>query len=175
MKLLKIDYDQEEACISKTPTSVFNWMQVNNGSVLQTVTPQDEVNIAREATYEFRWNRAAKVSATLTAKTQIPLVGKTGINMSAEMSVRMGSTAGTIKSKAEEWVPGYPSKIKPCTRVTVTSTLTKGNISIPFTALLCDEDNTERTIIEKGVFYGCQYFDFHSESKDTKIPTSKPK
>lgn len=45
-------------------------------------------------------------------------------------------------------------------RCTVTSTLTQGNISIPFTAVLCDENNTERTIIEKGVFYECQFFDF---------------
>lgn len=62
MKLIKIDFDQEEARISRTPTSVFSWMQVNNGSVVQTVAPLDEVNIAREATYEFRWNRATKVS-----------------------------------------------------------------------------------------------------------------
>lgn len=52
----------------------------------------------------------------MTAKTQIPLIGKTGIRMSTDMSVSMGSTAGTNKSKAEEWVPEYPSKIKPCTR-----------------------------------------------------------
>ncbi|CAC5408774.1 unnamed protein product [Mytilus coruscus] len=175
MKLLKIDYDQAVARTSRTPTSVFRWMQVNSGSVVQTVPKQEEVAIKKEATYEFKWDRAAKVSATLTAKTQIPLVGKTGISMSADMSVSMGSTAGTNKSKAEEWVPEYPSKIKPYTRSTVTSTLTQGNISIPFTALLCDESNTERTIIEKGVFYGCQYFDFQTECKDTKIPTPKPK
>lgn len=66
MKLLKIDYDQEEACTSRTPTSVFRWMQENNGSIAQTVLKQEEVTIKREATYEFKWDRAAKVSGKIS-------------------------------------------------------------------------------------------------------------
>ncbi|XP_063436691.1 uncharacterized protein LOC134718129 [Mytilus trossulus] len=63
MTLLQIDYDLERANIVRTPTSVFSWTQVNNTSVEQTVTKTDEVTIQREDTYEFRWDRAAKVSS----------------------------------------------------------------------------------------------------------------
>lgn len=63
MKLLQIDYDLDRADTRRTPTSVFSWTQVNNTSVEQTVTKTDEITITREDTYEFRWDRAAKVSS----------------------------------------------------------------------------------------------------------------
>lgn len=41
-------------------------MQENNGSIAQTVLKQEEVTIKREATYEFRWDRAANVSGKIS-------------------------------------------------------------------------------------------------------------
>ncbi|XP_071139644.1 epidermal differentiation-specific protein-like [Mytilus edulis] len=171
MKLLQIDYDLDRADIIRTPTSVFSWTQVNNTSVEQTVTKTDEITITREDTYEFRWDKAAKISTTVKGNVGIPLVGETEVSISAEMSVSMGRTTGTKKSKTDKWIAEYPSKIPRYSTVTVTSKLTKGNINIPFTAVLYYGDDTERTITEKGVFYGCQYFDFHTEFNESKVPT----
>ncbi|CAG2195654.1 CRYB [Mytilus edulis] len=170
MTLLQIDYDLERANIVRTPTSVFSWTQVNNTSVEQTVTKTDEVTIQREDTYEFRWDRAAKVSSSISAYVGIPLVGEAEVNISAEMSVSMGINAGTRRSKTETWIAEYPSKIPRYSTVTMTSKLTQGNITIPFTAILCYGNDTERTLTEKGVFYGCQFFDFHTDFNETKLP-----
>ncbi|CAC5423593.1 CRYB [Mytilus coruscus] len=162
MKLLQIDYDLDKAHILRTPTSVFSWTQVNNTSVEQTVTKTDEITITREDTYEFRWDRAAKVSTTMTGKVGIPLVGETDVSISSEMSVSMGKTAGTKKSKTDKWVAEYPSKIPRYSTVTVTSKLTQGNINIPFTAILYYGDDTERTITEKetlGIYSACSGVD----------------
>ncbi|VDI49438.1 Hypothetical predicted protein [Mytilus galloprovincialis] len=171
MKLLQIDYDLDRADIIRTPTSVFSWTQVNNTSVEQTVTKTDEITITREDTYEFRWDKAAKISTTVKGNVGIPLVGETEVSISAEMSVSMGRTTGTKMSKTDKWIAEYPSKIPRYSTVTVTSKLTQGNINIPFTAVLYYGDDTERTITEKGVFYGCQYFDFHTEFNESKVPT----
>ncbi|CAG2195651.1 CRYB [Mytilus edulis] len=86
MKLLQIDYDLDRADIIRTPTSVFSWTQVNNTSVEQTVTKTDEITITREDTYEFRWDRAAKVSTTIKGNVGIPLIGQTEVSISAETS-----------------------------------------------------------------------------------------
>ncbi|XP_076080195.1 uncharacterized protein LOC143051006 [Mytilus galloprovincialis] len=170
MTLLQIDYDLERANIVRTPTSVFSWTQVNNTSVEQTVTKTDEVTIQREDTYEFRWDRAAKVASSISAYVGIPLVGESEVSISAEMSVSMGINAGTKRSKTETWIAEYPSKIPRYSTVTMTSKLTQGNINIPFTAILCYGNDTERTITEKGIFYGCQFFDFHTDFNEAKLP-----
>lgn len=54
--------------------------------------------------------------------------------------------------------------------VTVTSTLTEGKTSMPFTAILYHGDDTEHTFVETGMFYGCNFFDFHTEFNETKLP-----
>ncbi|CAG2211246.1 CRYB [Mytilus edulis] len=188
MKLLHLDYDLDKYQILKTPSSVFRRTQINNTSVEQSLSKTDEVIIQRVDTYEFRWDKAAKVAAKITANVGIPLGGSTEFSLSAEMSVSMGSTAGTKTSKTEKWIAEYPSKIPRILcmfnmiyfvmptyfymllRVTATSKLTQGNFNMPFTAILYYGDDTEHTITEKGVFYGCQYFDFHTEFNKTKLP-----
>lgn len=173
MKLKSIDYDLKKNQILKTPSTVFNWTQVNNTSVEQTLTKTDEVTVERNDTYEFRWDTASKISATMTANVSIPFNGSAGVSLSAEKSVSMGSTAGTKTSKTEKWVAEYPSKIPPYSTVTVTSKLTEGKTNIPFTAILYYGDDIEHTFAEKGVFYGCNFFDFHTEFNETKLPKSK--
>ncbi|XP_076080194.1 uncharacterized protein LOC143051005 [Mytilus galloprovincialis] len=173
MRLLSLHYDLEKNKILKNPSSVFSWTQTNNTSVEQSLSKTDEVTVQRVDTYEFRWDKAIKVSASMTANVGIPIVGKTDITISSEISASMGSTAGTKTSKTEKWVAEYPSKIPPYSAVTVTSKLTEGKFNMPFTAILCYGDDTDHKITEKGVFYGCQYFDFHTEFNETKLP--KPK
>lgn len=173
MKLLTIHYDLDKKHVIRTPSSVFTWTQKNNTGVEQVLKKTDEVTITREDTYEFRWDVGTKVSTTMTASVGIPLVGKTEVSISAEFSASMGSTAGTNTSKTEKWIAEYPSKIPPYSTVTVTSKLTEGKLNVPYTAILYYGDDTKHTVAKHGVFYGCQFFDFHTEFNETKLP--KPK
>lgn len=60
MKLKSIDYDLEKSKIQNTTSTVFSWAQANNTSVEQTLTKTD-VPTERDDTYEFRWDKAAKI------------------------------------------------------------------------------------------------------------------
>lgn len=169
IKLKSIDYDLKKSKIQNTSSTVFSWAQENNTSVEQTLTKTD-VPTERDDTYEFRWDKASKIPATLKAKVSIPCNGSAGVSLSPEMLVSMGRTAGTQTSKTDKWFGEYFSKIPQYSTVTVTSTLTEGKTNMPFTAILYYGDDTEHTFVEKGVFYGCNFFDFHTEFNETKLP-----
>lgn len=51
----------------------------------------------------------------MTVSVGIPLVGKSEVSISAEISASMGSTSGTKTSKTEKWIVDYPSEIPPYT------------------------------------------------------------
>lgn len=54
----------------------------------------------------------------------------------------------------------------------MSSQLTEGTIDMPFTAFMYYEDNPGNVITEQGIFHGCQYFDFFTEFRETKLPKS---
>ncbi|XP_071139071.1 uncharacterized protein [Mytilus edulis] len=168
MKLKSIDYDLKKSKIQNTTSTVFKWAQVNNTSAEQTLTKTD-VLTERDDTYEFRWDKASKIPATLKANISIPCNGSAGVSLSTEMCVRMGSTAGTQTSKTDKLVEEYPAKIPRYSTVTATSTFTEGKTIIPFTAILYYGDDIEHTFAEKGVFYGCNFFDFKNVFKETSL------
>ncbi|CAC5423594.1 CRYB [Mytilus coruscus] len=150
MKVLSINYDLDKKNILRSP-------RLSSAELSPSYTYAKQVKIYI-------------ITATMTADVGIPLVGGTEVSISAEISASIGSTSGTKTSKTEKWVAEYPSKIPPYSTVTVTSKLIEGKFNMPFTAILCYGDDTEHTVTEKGVFYGCQYFDFHTEFNETKLP-----
>ncbi|CAG2211249.1 unnamed protein product [Mytilus edulis] len=168
MKLKSIDYDLKKVKSKNTTSTVFSWAQVNNTSAEQTLTKTD-VPIERDNTYEFRWDKASKIPATLKANVSIPCNGSAVVRLSTEMNVSMGSTTGTQTSKIDKWVEEYPAKIPRFSTVTVTSTLTEGKTIIPFTAILYYGDDIEHTLAEKGNFYGCNFFDFKNVFKESSL------
>ncbi|XP_052080855.1 uncharacterized protein LOC127718821 [Mytilus californianus] len=170
LKLKTIEYDLENAILHTTPRSVFQWTEVNDTKVEQTVNRTDEQKITRENTYEFRWDFGFKITTSLEATAGIPELGSSlKLQVSVERSLNIGETTGVKTSFIQQWKAEYPSKIPAKSTVTLTSKLTEGKFNVPFTATFYRGEDETHTEVHQGTFMGVQFTDFHTEFKQTPL------
>ncbi|XP_052080044.1 epidermal differentiation-specific protein-like [Mytilus californianus] len=165
LKLSKpISYDLENAKITKTPISVFQWTQTNNTRVQQNVSRTEMHQITKDNTYEFRWDSSSKMTASLEVTAGIPQIGvEAKLGISVEKMVNIGTTEKQSVSETQNWTAEYPSAIPAESTIKLTSTLTEGHFIVPFTAVFTRGDEGTHKEIKTGKFIGVQFYGFETK------------
>ncbi|XP_071181157.1 epidermal differentiation-specific protein-like [Mytilus edulis] len=160
-----IDYHMDRGSCEEEMVDIFSWTQKNNTDVKQKLSVSKEKTVKTEDSYEFRWEKGTKVSAEVSFETSIPFTSmNTSMKLGAESFYNIGSNERKKTGKTETWTVHYPSEIPSKSTITLTSSLRKGKMDVPYTASFHQGD---KKWTEKGTFHGINYFGFQTEFKQT--------
>ncbi|CAC5425281.1 unnamed protein product [Mytilus coruscus] len=161
----KIEFHPKKEIPAGKRIGLLSWTQSNNTDVTQKLSVTKETSIKTEDTYEFRWEKETKILGEYSFETLIPFVGFS-YKYNMEMVYNIGSSERKKTANTETWSVNYPSDIPSKSKITLTSTLKKGKVDVPFTAHVHQGD---KKWTEKGTFKGVQYYDLETEFKEERL------
>jgi len=133
LKLVTVDYDSFATRLLKTPLVIREDTYDNDGNT----TIQHDFFYSQETNDTYTWHitGGVKVTAGVTAKVGLPIVGEGEASASIELSVEAGSE--TSKSVTVSWSDTVGITIPPYTDVDVQAVLSTGKATgVPFRATL---------------------------------------
>jgi hypothetical protein len=121
----------------------------------------------------FQQSRSLKLGASVSVKQTTPPGGvESSLTLNAEGTWTRVATQAYESGKTEEDTVSIPLKIPPKTRVTITSTIRKAEITVPFTYIVAWYDEKTKEILKEerlpGTYKGVQSWDIrHSTNEES--------
>ncbi|CAC5425283.1 CRYB [Mytilus coruscus] len=156
--------------------NVFSWTQKNDTSVPQNLSISKEKTITTENYYELKLDAGASVSFDISGEVSAELnesynsIGtakasrKYNLGMKAHVGVAQIRNRKTIKT--EKWNVVYPTEIPSKSKITLTSSLTRSKVNVPYTVTF---HQGKKKWTETGTYYGVDHHGFVTEFKEEPL------
>ena len=163
LKVIDIEYDwdnkKEE---SRTETLGIGRVFKNDTGVEQT--ERFTFQVTKGSTATFSWSNATEIGVKMESEVKVPLVGKSKLELSVTNTYTFGEEHSNTRNETFSW--DTPIKVPPRTTLTALARLSRGDLSLPFTATL---EYKGRIVERKGIFKATGFFNTVTDMKTTPI------
>ena len=152
MEVLSVNYDFAKMRKKTSTESTGSTTWYKNGTKTEQET-QLAISAEKKSTHTFSWQNETTVGISMTSEVNVPLVGKSEIELSVSNTYTFGETETNEHTQSWEWTNVV--KAPPCSQVRAVAQLNRADVEVPFVATVRYRGQTTE---RHGTFKGSDYF-----------------